>query len=108
MDEIRMATPEETAEIATESDLGPGCVVVSFGPDKAVIRTVVEIDPVFCENPKRKSWLISHLETWLRLNGVSAYYFNIKADETEWQENVKHWGAEQVSKSPELRFKREL
>ncbi len=108
MDAVKLSTPEEVEEIAMSSDLSPGAVVVSFGPDRAVIRTVLEIDPVFCENPKRKAWLVSHLETWLRLNGVSSYYFNISANDSEWKETVERWGAKQVSTEPELRFKKEL
>lgn len=108
MDEIKLATPTEIEEIAKESDLGPGCIVVSFGPDKAVIRTVVEIDPVYCTNPRRKAWFIAHLETWLRLNQVPAYYFNLGTEDTEYQTLVEKWGAIRTSPTAEYRYKRPL
>lgn len=108
MDTIRLATIEEIEEIAATSDLVPGSVVVAFGPDRAVIRNVFEIDPVVCPNPKRKQWLMMNLETWLRLNGIPQYYFNVDANELDWQDTIKSWGAEQVSQFPELRFKKSL
>lgn len=108
MDTIRLATIEEIEAIIEGSDLTPGSTILSFGADRAVVRPVIEIDPVYCESPKRKAWFISHIETWLRLNGVTAYYFNIKANEPEWKEAVEHWGAKQMSTAPELRFKKEL
>lgn len=108
MDQIKLATPEEIEVIAAESDLGPGCTVLSFGADKAVVRTAVEVDPVYCPSPKRKAWFLSHIETWLRLNGVPQYYFNITASETEWRETVKTWGAQEVSREPEFRYRKAL
>lgn len=108
MDVIRLATQEEIAEIAQRSDLGPGSAVVAFGPDRAVIKQIFEIDPMFCDNLRRKLILKSHLETYLRLTGVPQFYFNIAADDVEWQDICKKDGAEQVSAVPELRFKKVL
>ena len=108
MEVIRLATPEEIEEIKATSDLVAGSAVVSFGPDRAVLKNIVELDPMYCENPRRKLVLTTHLETYLRLTGVPQYYFNIAADDTEWQEIVKKFGAEQVSRGPELRFKKVL
>jgi hypothetical protein len=51
---------------------------------------------------------VRDLETVMAAQGVKYYYFNVAADDEQWQSVVKNWGAEQVSIEPELRFKRTL
>lgn len=112
---IRLATPAEIDSIKDRADLGPGCTILAFdspgGKTFAVLRQCYEIDPVIVEGDdsgKRKALMFFGLETGLAMLGVPQYYFNIKQEDVEWQAVVKNWGAEQVSPSPELRFKKVL
>lgn len=116
MDKIRLANPQEIAEIQQTADLGPTTTVVAFEngktgiSDTAVIRLATEIDPLHIADgsERRKVQFMWALETSLRLQGVPAVYFNVRADDTRWHEILRHWGAETVSPSPELRFKKVL
>ena len=118
MDKIRLATIEETKSIAAQSDLGPSSSVLAFEnaktgrPDLAVLRSVTEIDPVFFDaesSAHRKAIFIWAVENTLRvMGGVPAYYFNVSPADAEWRETVEKWGAETVSKAPELRYKKFL
>lgn len=115
MKPIRLATLEEIETIKDQADLGPGCTVLALdspsGKTFAVLRQCTEIDPIIAEgddSSRRKAMMFFGMETGLNMLGVSHYYFNVKADETEWQEVVRKWGAEQVSQSPEFRFKKVL
>ena len=108
MEPIRLATPEEVAQIALKADLTPGALVVKCGEDWAVIRTVVEIDPLMCENRFKRHRMVEQLETHLRLLGVQTYYFNVDAADEQWQRVLKAWGAEPISPYPEIRFRKNL
>lgn len=115
MERLRLATPEEVASIKAEGDLQEGCQVVALttqaGTPLAVIRAAVEVDPVkFPEDfPDRlKAVFLRDIETHLAAKGAISYYFNIAADNSDWQQVVKTWGAEQISVSPEIRFKKVL
>lgn len=117
MDKIRLANPQEIAEIQADADLGPTSTVVAFDNSKglsdlAVLKSVTELDPVFYRSgsDSRKAAFIWALESALRLQGVPAYYFNVAAgeDTAQWREIVSKWGAEPVSKTPEIRFKKVL
>ena len=120
MDKIRIATPAEIEEIFVGSDINNLSTVVAFDnartakPDFAVIRQVVEIDPVkYAEETtdRRKVLFQWGLENALRVQGVlRGYYFNISAgDEAkEWREVLENYGAKAVSSSPELRYFKEL
>lgn len=112
MDTIRYATPEEIETIKDRSDLGPGCSVVTFGGKEfAVIRNVVELDPViFAEDTSnsRKLFFTQALETFLRLTGTPFYYCNVHAHDEKWLETVKKNGAQATSTAPEIRFKKVL
>lgn len=118
MDDIRLATSEEIETFKEGSDLTPTSTLVVFPnegktPDVAVLRHVVEIDPVRF-NPdsglQRKQFFIFNLETALRLMGTKEYYFNVLADEenAQWRAIIEKRGAEQVSVAPELRYKKRL
>lgn len=113
MDTIRYATPEEIQAIAPNSDLSQvSTSVVTFGgKDYAVLRQAFEVDPVhFAEDSpdRRKVWFLMNIETALRLQGIKEFYLNARADDPQWIEVLKHWGAEPVSPTPEIRFKKVL
>lgn len=116
MDGIRLATPEEVEQIKAESDLGPGCTVLALGttnPILSVLRQVYEHDPIFYNgaSPSKKAMYAWGVENCLRFQGVPFYYFNIPASEefADYRKLVTEtWGAQQVSKEPELRYKKAL
>lgn len=115
MQPIRLATAEEVDSIRDRADLTLGCTVLVLdspsGKTFAILRQLWEIDPVIVEgddNGRRKTMMFFGLETGLNMLGIPEYYFNIKSEDETWQGVVKNWGAEQVSPSPELRFKKVL
>lgn len=112
MDIIRHATQEEVDSIKDKSDLSTATSVVTFGgKDFAVYRLAPELDPViFGEETtdKRKLLFLMNLETALRLQGVKEIYFNVRADDEVYQKVIKNWGAQEVSVTPEIRFKKVL
>lgn len=105
MDKVKLATADEITAIASQADLTPGVQVLKFGDDTAVLRTVVEVDPVICPSLHRRVSFMQNVETHLRLSGVSAYYFQIDAADRRWQETVEKWGAIRTNPSPEYRYK---
>lgn len=112
MDIIRVATEEEAQSIAHKADLTSATSVITYGgKDFAVLRNCFELDPViFGEETadKRKALFLMNLETAMRLQGIKEIYFNVKADDETWQTIAKHWGAIEVSPTPEIRFKKVL
>lgn len=115
MQRIRLATPEEVESIKDKSDLDSGCVVFALdtqaGTGLAVRRVCTEIDPMIPApdwDTKLRAMFTRDLETILWGQGGGSYYFNIDAEDKKWQHVVKTWGAEQVSVTPVLRFKRTL
>lgn len=110
-DRIRLATPEEVEVIKKQADLTPHSTVWAFGESRAVVRTAMEIDPVIWgENCPdiRKGWFIWGLENMLRGAGASEYYFNIHTDDKKFLSIAEGFGAENISKAPEFRFKKAL
>lgn len=112
MKRLRLATEQEIESIKAESDLDPTCLVVALdtqnGTALAVIRTACEVDPVYYPkdfSDRLKLIFIRDIETFLSAKGVGSYYFQLPADDVTYQETMKHYGAELVSKQPELRFK---
>jgi hypothetical protein len=112
---IRVATPEEVKGIAEHSDLGPGCTVLALdtpeGVAFAVVRTVVEVDPVLYPekmSARMKAIFQRDVETVLAAQGVQAYYFNIKADNEGMLAVANTLGAAAMSVGPEIRFKKVL
>ena len=111
---IRVATQEEAKTFAETHDGRGGTLLaldVPEGTMYAVVRTVVEVDPVvYPENASTRMKAMFHrdIETVLAAQGVTQYYFNTHVTNTEFQEFSKHWGAQQISKEPELRFIRNL
>lgn len=114
LSKIRLATPEEIEKIAAFSDLHDGTTVLAFGEgddtDFAVIRNCIEIDPMVHakESPKQKALFVWALENMLRFQGVKRYYFNVAPEDQVYIMNIEHWGAKQMSKAPELRFRKDL
>jgi hypothetical protein len=109
---IRLAVPEEVESIRATSDLDSTCVVLALetaqGIGLAVIRQAVELDPIYFPpewNTKQKTFFVRDIETVMQAKGAVTYYFNVDATNEVWIENLKNWGAEQVSPTPELRFK---
>ena len=112
---IRPATEEEVKRIEKESDLGPGTTVIALdtpaGVALAVKRIAVEIDPVFFPeglNTRGRALFIRDLETGLIWEGITVYYFNVDATNQGWRDTVEAYGAEQVSKGPEIRYRKSL
>lgn len=116
MNRVRLATEAEVESIKKFADLeNDACLVYALDTQKgtpiAVRRVCTEIDPLVAPEDfgtKLKSLFIRDLETVLWGQGVRSYYFNVDATDKDWQEYVMHWGAEQVSSTPMLRFKRTL
>jgi hypothetical protein len=115
MNRIRLATQEEADSIKDFSDLDTGCTVFALntqnGVGLAVRRLCQEVDPLVAPegwNTRDRTIFVRDLETVIAAQGGTHYYFNVDADDQTWQDVVKHWGAEQVSKSPVLRFKKIL
>lgn len=115
MNHIRLATPEEIEKIRLESDLDPSCKILALdtamGTALAVVRLAVEVDPAFYPEGfgmKQIAMFTHDIENCLWAQGALSYYFNVvPSEENEmWIKSIKTWGAQQVSKSPELRFKK--
>lgn len=116
-DTIRSATPEEVQKIAENSDLGPNTYVAALdtpeGTILGVVRLCHEVDPVHFPPTLSTRWktiFMRDIANFLKGQGASSYYFNIHASEeaAPIRETMLHWGAEQVSTAPELRFKKVL
>lgn len=113
MEGIRLATQDEIAKIQAESDLSHATTVLTWPLEKpmtAVIRNCIELDPVFYNDniSQRKAMFVWAIENMMRGMGMSAYYFNCPADNTAYQEVLQSWGAENISKQPEFRYKKVL
>ena len=109
----RLATAEEVEAIKDKADLLPGHTQVlaldaeKGTPDLAVVRQCVELNPVIYGSETtdaRRARFLYGLEERFLGAGVDRYYFQIDASQAEYIKTIKHWGAEQVSPQPELRF----
>lgn len=115
MQHLRLATPEEIEKIKLESDLDSTCKVLALdtamGTAVAVIRVPVEVDPAFYPEGfgvKQIAMFTHDIENYLWAQNVGAYYFNVNPADEKWISIIKNWGCEQVSKQPDLRFKKGL
>jgi len=118
VEDIRLATEEEVKKYMAGTDLTPMSTMVVFPngdktPDIAVIRHVVEVDPiVFSPDSgfQRKLWFVLNLETALRLQGTPEYYSNVLADDesAQWRALIEKRGAQMTSTAPEYRYKKRL
>lgn len=111
---IRIATQEEVASIAEKSDI-QGCTVLALttpeGTPLAVVRTVVEVDPMFFPeklSDRMKAMFIRDVETVLAAQGVTKYYFNVHTSNEKMINYSTHYGAVQQSVQPEIRFAKVL
>lgn len=107
MDKIRLATEEEVKEVAAESNLTPMSRVLALGPMRAVWKICNELDPVFFKGQPVPAMyrFIWGLENIMKGSGVTEYYFQVAADDTDYQKIIEHFGGERQSKSPEYRYK---
>ena len=113
MEGIRLATADEVAQIQAEADISTATSVLRWPIEKpmtAVMRNCIELDPVYYgENPvSRKAMFIWAIENMMRSMGVKEYYFNVPADDEDYQKVLSTWGAEKISKNPEFRYKKVL
>jgi hypothetical protein len=112
---IRLATAEEVESIKAVGDT-EGAMVLALttehGVPLAVVRTVVEVDPVVYPpdlHNRLKLMFQRDIETVLAAKGVAKYYFNVHASNTNMLEvGIKNLGAVQVSTEPEFRFVKAL
>ena len=111
MEAIKLATPEQIKTIESKADLNNESAVLSFRDNLIVVKKVTEVDPAFFaegETAQHKLLFSWGIESWLRLNGVQAYYFNVDVEDETWKRNLEKFGAERISKSPEYRYKKVL
>lgn len=107
MDKIRLATEEEIKEIEAGSNLTAMSRVLVLGKMKAVWKICNELDPVYFDGaPKPLMYkFLWGLENLMKGSGVTEYYFNIPAADTQYQEVIEHLGGERQSKQPDYRYK---
>lgn len=115
MNRIRMASQEEVEKLRPTSDITNDSLVLALdtqaGTCTAVIRPVVEVDPVYFPDgfpDKLKVIFMRDVETYISAKGIPAYYFNIHESDSQWQEVSKSWGAQEISTESERRFKKVL
>jgi len=112
MNRIRLATEPEVEAIKKYTDLDESCMVLALstqqGSPTAVVRTVVEVDPVVYPDglhDRMKAMFQRDIETILVAKGIRGYYFNVLADNEAMLKVAETLGATQLSKGPELRFR---
>lgn len=108
LDKIRIATEEEVAKIAENSDLTPNSRVLAMGENLAVWRIANEIDPVYFApdgSNSSKYMFIWGLENILRGSGATEFYFNVPVEDDKYRAIVEHFGATPTSVVPEMRYK---
>lgn len=117
LEKVRLATPEEVQSIQEHADLTPRSSVYAFDndktgkPDLAVVRQTVEVDPMILapgSNTTRQAAFGWALENILRAFGATEYYWQVSPLAEEWLKNLEKWGAQIVSKEPELRLRKNL
>lgn len=112
MEAIKYATKEQVDAIYKESNITNATSVFAYKDATAVVRPVVELDPIHFGtlSAKERILFIWGLENILRANGVQEFYFNIQdtPENVEWTQTAKHLGAEAVSIGPEIRYKKRL
>jgi len=112
LEHLRLATPEEILAIQETSDITPRTQVFALGEQKAVVRNVFEIDPIYTAGAKAGplAKFVWGLEERLIGMGVDAYYFDMPIDDEakEWRETVEHWGAGRTMPFATFRYKRVL
>jgi hypothetical protein len=107
VDKIRVATEEEIKEIAAESNLTPMSKVLAMGKMRAVWKVCHELDPVFFYDAPNtlKYKFLWGLDNILRGAGLTEWFCNVRADDTEYHKVLEHLGGERQSKQPDYRYK---
>src|SRR5579862_1382289 len=81
---IKLATQEQIERIKDTADFVPTSQVLAMGEDLAVVKQVVEVDPVYFNeqsSTQRRLLFVWGIENWLRLVGTPVYYFNTSASD---------------------------
>lgn len=114
MDNVRMATQAEIAEIANFDNYRPNATVFAFEkgeekPDLAIVKLVPTLDLAFTNTTlRRRLTFLMNIETALRATGYPEYYFEVDPSDNVYQETVIKWGAERTSDPQEIRFRKGL
>ena len=111
---VRLASKEEVEALRASSNYSRDSVVFAFDqnagdPDFAVLRRVVELDPVRFgkrTNDIGKARFVHSLEARMMGMGIEQYFFNVKASDERWQRVIESWGAQRTSPEPEIRFQK--
>ena len=111
MEIIRLATPEEIEKIKDVADLTRASSVVVHGKGLAVLRQVLEADPIIFQEDatltERYTFLFA-LANGLAMTGVPEVYFNIHADDEKHKAVYEKAGCITTSTAPEFRLKKVL
>lgn len=107
LEKIRMATPEEVAEIEKEACITPMSKVVAMGEIRAVWRMANELDPVFFNGaPIQKMYkFLWGMENILRGYGATEYFYNTPADDPKYHKILEELGAQRLSQQPDYRWR---
>jgi len=107
LEKIRLATEEEVAEVAANSNLTAMSKVLVMGEIKAVWRVAHELDPVhFNGAPVQKMYkFIWGVENIMRGAGVTEYFYNTPADDLKYHKIVEELGGQRLSKQPDYRWR---
>jgi hypothetical protein len=107
LEKIRLATPEEVAEIEPNSNLTAMSKVLVMGDMKAVWRVAHELDPVhFNGAPVTKMYkFLWGIENIMRGAGVTEWFCNTPADDPRYHRIIEDLGAQKLSKQPDYRWR---
>jgi hypothetical protein len=107
LEKIRLATPEEVAEIEHNSNLTAMSKVLVMGDMRAVWRVAHELDPVhFNGAPTTKMYkFLWGIENIMRGAGCTEYFYNTPADDPAYHRILEELGAQRTSKQPDYRWK---
>jgi len=115
MERLRLATPEEVEKIKAVANLDETSIVLALttqaGVPLAVVRTVVEVDPVVHPegmSPRLKAIFQRDIETFLSAKGIPSYFFNVHTDNTEMLSVAETLGGFRQSTAPEFRYQVKL
>lgn len=109
-DRIKLATPEQVAQIKEEANLTATCRVLTMGDQIAVWRVAHEVDPLIPNGASvgqmyKFMWGIENI---LLGAGVTEYFFNTPADDTKYSQVLERQGAIKLSKQPDYRWRVDL
>lgn len=107
LEKIRLATPEEIAEIEPESNLTLQSRVLAMGEMRAVWRVAHELDPIITNGaPTQKLYkFLWGIENIMRGAGTTEYFFQTPADDPKYHRVVEELGGQRLSKQPDYRWR---